>query len=750
MRSDQTIWRLLKAFRRKSARLGLVAALVGIGAGLMYFEPQTVLLSREWVWDQMVRMQPRAYDPALKVQVVDIDEASLAEHGQWPWPRARMARLVDALNEYGVRAIAFDIIFAEPDRTSLARVFEGLQRDVPGYQPPLDAGAIAGQPDNDALLAAAIGRISTVLGLSVEETASPNGLRGLDRLPKVTFERRKDQRYLARYPGAISALPELQNQAVANAAIDARGDGDGITRRLPLLFKVGARTVPSLALALSHAAQGGDIVAATRRPGLRSVSLGATAIPTDRYGQMRLYDSGSKPGRYVSAADVLSRALPSDKLKNAVVIIGTGAEGLNDLRLTPLDQWVPGMETHAQFVEQILSSVFLDRPDWGGEAELIATLAIGGLLLIGIGFGWGRPPPWAVAGFATVGFGGFAWFAFAEHRLLFDPVLPAATLLVAAALDRFLLVLELRRERSAVRSAFGHYLSPAIVELLAENPDRLTLGGERREMTFLFCDIRGFTAISERFRQDPEGLTQLINRFLTPMTNEIMSRGGTIDKYMGDCIMAFWNAPLDDSLHADHACQAALAMQEALARLNEELAALAAANGEAITIRAGVGLNTGNCVVGNMGSEQRFDYSVLGDAVNLASRLEGQSKTYGVDILIGEDTRDAAPEFAALELDKIAVKGRATAVRVYALLGDEAVRDSAAFGPLATAQAALLSAYRNRQWGAARERLGECRGLAQAEWKLGALYDLYDARITAFEQSPPNADWDGVYVADSK
>ncbi len=740
----------LSVFRSKAPRLGIVAALVAIGGCLTWFEPQTILLLREWVWDEMVRAKPRAYDSDLKVRIVDIDEASLAAHGQWPWPRARIARLIDALDGYGVRAIAFDVIFAEPDRTTLRRVFEGLQRDVPGYQPPLDARTLSAQPDNDEILAAAMTKVPVVLGLSVEDEALPDGGRKLESLPRIKFERRKDQRYLSKFPSAVSALPALQKQAAANASIDPRVDADGITRRAPLLFKIGKRTVPALSLALVHVATGEKIRASTRRPGFKSIIVGQTEIPTDRHGQMRLYDGGTNPARYVSAADVLSGSAPKAQLKDALIIVGTGAEGLNDLRLTPLDRWVPGMETHAQFVEQILSGSFLDRPEWGPTAELTAVLAVGVLLLAAVYFNWTRIPPWAITAVVSLGLLAAAWVAFSEYRLLLDPVVPAAALLSAAALDRFLLVLELRRERSAVRGAFARYLAPAVVEQLAENPDLLRLGGERREMTFLFCDIRGFTAISEQFRQDPEGLTGLINRFLTPMTDQIMSRMGTIDKYMGDCIMAFWNAPLDDPTHAAHACQSALAMQESLKELNAEISAAAKAANQPVTIKAGVGLNTGNCVVGNMGSEQRFDYSVLGDDVNLASRLEGQSKTYGVDILIGENTRAAAPDFAALEVDLIAVKGRAAAVRVYALLGDLAVRDSATFKDLAKAQADLLSAYRAQQWAKVRDIARQCRTLALAEWKLDALYDLYEERLSDYEQSPPPTDWEGIYIAETK
>jgi len=748
--SRQNAFQRFKSLRARSARLCIVAAIIAVGGCLTWFEPQTILLLREWVWDEMVRAKPRAYNPDLNVRIVDIDEASLATQGQWPWPRARIARLVATLDDYGAGAVAFDVFFAEPDRTTLRRVFESLQRDVPGYQPPLAPDVLSSQPDNDEILAAAMTKIPVVLALSVEDQEMPGGGRKLENLPRIKFERRKDQRYLPYFPSAISALPRLQKQAAANASIDPRVDADGITRKAPLLFKVGKRTVPALSLAVAHIASDKEIKVSTRRPGLKSISVGDIHIPTDLYGQMRLYDSGTQRQRYISAADVLSGTLPKNQLKGAIVIVGTGAEGLNDLRLTPLDRWVPGMETHVQFVEQILSGSFLDRPEWGRPAKLATVLIFGVLLLTSIYFNWARVPSWSLAVFAALALSVGAWIGFSTYRLLLDPLLPAAALLSAAALDRFLLVLELRRERSAVRGAFARYLAPAVVEQLAENSDRLRLGGERREMTFLFCDIRGFTAISEQFRQDPEELTNLINSFLTPMTDEIMARLGTIDKYMGDCIMAFWNAPLDDPMHAIHACQSALAMQACLKELNANIAAATEETNLAVKIKAGVGLNTGNCVVGNMGSEQRFDYSVLGDDVNLASRLEGQSKTYGVDILTGEGTRAAAPDFAALEVDLIAVKGRTAAVHVYALLGDLALRNSVTFQQLAKSQNAILSAYRTQQWTEARGHIRDCQAIALAEWALTDLYELYEARISGFETTPPPKNWAGVYVADSK
>ena len=299
-----------------------------------------------------------------------------------------------------------------------------------------------------------------------------------------------------------------------------------------------------------------------------------------------------------------------------------------------------------------------------------------------------------------------------------------------------------------MRGAFSQYLSPALLAQLAEEPDRLALGGEMKDMTFLFADVRGFTTISEQFKADPQGLTSLINRFLTPMTDMILSRRGTIDKYMGDCIMAFWNAPLDDEDHARHACNSALAMMEALEPINESIKAEAEAEERLyFPIKVGIGLNSGEVVVGNMGSDQRFDYSVLGDAVNLASRLEGQSKNYGVDIVIGEETYTRAPDFAVIELDLIAVKGKTEATRIFTLLGDAEMKASSEHKTLAARHDDMLKAYRDQQWDQARALIKECSAL---DGSLEPLYEIYAERLEEYSKNPPGPDWDGVFVATSK
>jgi adenylate cyclase len=304
------------------------------------------------------------------------------------------------------------------------------------------------------------------------------------------------------------------------------------------------------------------------------------------------------------------------------------------------------------------------------------------------------------------------------------------------------------RERRRVRGAFSQYMSPALVEQLAEDPSKLKLGGEMRDMTLLFCDIRGFTTISEQF--DAEGLTRFINRFLTPMTNIILERRGTIDKYMGDCIMAFWNAPLDDSDHARNGVRSALAMVEGVKQLNATLKAEAEAEKRKfVPINVGIGLNSGIVCVGNMGSDLRFDYSVLGDDVNLASRLEGQSKTYGTDNVIGENTRAKIADFACLQLDRIQVKGKTVPIDIYTVLGDETVAATPEFRALEERHKEMLTAYRAQDWPATRRKLAECRALDQGG-RLKTLYDLYAERVETFASAPPGEQWDGVFIAKTK
>ena len=357
-------------------------------------------------------------------------------------------------------------------------------------------------------------------------------------------------------------------------------------------------------------------------------------IPTDSNGRIYVYFRKHDPNLYVPAKDVFNGTVDPARIQGKFVLIGASAAGLLDIRSTPLDAAIPGVEVHANMLDTIFTESSLIRRTDATGIELTGALLAGILMiilvpLIGV---------WYTLGLLVLLLGGLAggsWYLFDQELTLVDVTYPGfSTLAMWATLTVTSFSAEAAQRRQ-VRSAFGHYLSPALVEQLADDPDQLHLGGEMKDMTLLFADIRGFTTISEQFKTDPEGLTALINSFLTPMTNMILERNGTIDKYMGDCIMAFWNAPLDDADHARHACASSLAMFEALEPLNAEIKAKREAAGEPFyPIKIGIGLNSGMCCVGNMGSDMRFDYSVLGDAVNLAARLEGQSKNYRAPLKI--------------------------------------------------------------------------------------------------------------------
>jgi adenylate cyclase len=453
--------------------------------------------------------------------------------------------------------------------------------------------------------------------------------------------------------------------------------------------------------------------------------------------------------RHIPAWQVLEPGFDNDRVAGYILVLGVAAAGLTDAKVAPISQSATGAVLNAQAMEQIYLEVFLTRPLWATGAELVFLFALG--LVLSTAFVSARlgAVTSTVLGALLVAAGlGVSWWAFTRHGLLLDPVYPVFVGSLIYLSNALLKYIVSEAQRKEVRTAFGQYVAPALVDELARNPGALKLGGEQREMSILFCDVRNFTNISESL--EPRALTHLLNRFLTVMSDEILKRRGTIDKYMGDAIMAFWNAPLPEPDHARQACATALAMVAALPRFNQELEADALYGGfDFGRFRCGIGINTGPCLVGNIGSNHRFDYSVLGNTVNVASRIEGQCKTYGVAIVIGESTHAAAPEFAALELDLIRVTGKRQATRIYALLGGPEVAGSTAFADLATAHDAMLAAYRQRDWATALTSIARCRALPVGR-ELSPLYDEYERRIAAFLTDPPGADWGGIYVARTK
>jgi adenylate cyclase len=393
-----------------------------------------------------------------------------------------------------------------------------------------------------------------------------------------------------------------------------------------------------------------------------------------------------------------------------------------------------------------LQGAYLQRPDFATPAELLYILVLG-LLIAFLIYRMGALGSAVLGGLAIVSVIGVSWYAFDAFGWLVDPIYPAIALTAIYLAGTLVVFLRTERERNRVRHAFSHYMAPALVERLAGDPSRLKLGGETRDMTLLFSDVRGFTTISEGL--DAEELTRFLNSLFTPLSNIILEEQGTIDKFMGDAVMAFWNAPLDDSQHPSHACSAALRMMREMKVLNERWREEAEAKGRPFKpVRLGIGLNTGVCCVGNLGSETRFDYSVIGDNVNVASRLEGQSKTYDVGTVVGESTTARAPDFAFLELDLLKVKGKTEATRAFALLGDSALKQSQNFIALTERHGEFLARYRAKDWDAAEALSRECEKMNIS--RLEHLYTLYRERIAFFRMNPPPPHWDGSAEALSK
>jgi adenylate cyclase len=870
-----------------------------LAVGLRVADPWPIERARLLVFDTYQRVKPRIYDPRMPVKIVDVDDESLAHLGQWPWPRPILGDMVKRLAQAGAAAIVFDMVFAEPDRSSP----EQILKLWPATLEVLELReTVAPLPPHDNVFAEALEAAPVVTGFVLTHNGA-----GRAPMPKATFAIAGDDPgpFLPQFSAAVVNLEVIEAAAVGNGAFNSAPDHDQVARRVPLVLRLGETLYPSLAaeaLRVAQRAQTNVIkssgasgeTAFGAHTGLNAIRIGQLSIPTDANGHLLLHFTRHTAERFIPAWQVLEDDFDPQRVAGQILLVGTSAPGLLDQRATPLDPSVPGVEIHAQAIEQILSGTFLHRPDFVDAAEIAYILVLGVLLILllpRIGAIWSL----LSGGFATAAVTVGSWYGYSAQGWLIDPIAPSVMVFLVFLSETILSYIRSETEKNQVRTAFGQYLSPVIVERLAAHPEQLELGGETKDMTVMFGDVRGFTTISEQFKNDPQLITELINRFLTPMTKVVLDHGGTIDKYIGDCLMCFWNAPLDDERHAANACHAALAMSDALEKLNAELHAewaeqvscsprtppassgstpsgdvatqddakiqvqllkLEAEHGNAaaqyklgkayrdgagvnpdateathwfaaaaeqnyakaqrhlgnryatgegvprdparavmwlnlatrqglataetslqsvlqevspeqqnegerlartwqpkasqsgvIQLGMGIGISTGPCVVGNLGSVQRFDYSVLGDPVNLASRLEGQTKAYGVGVIISEATQELAPEFAALEVDLVAVKGKSEAVRIFALLGDPEMAESEDFGQLSAYHQRMMSAYRGQRWNEARELLDQCTLLDPS---LEPLYDLYRDRIGYYTEHPPGRNWDGVYVALTK
>lgn len=715
-------------------------------------DPVFVQNIRNQSFDLYQRLKPRQF-AQQPVVIVDIDEESLASQGQWPWPRTRLGELVTKITQQGAIVIGFDIVFAELDRLS-PPLIAADNADLPENV----REALMQMPNNEEKFAQAMKSSRVVVGeTGTGFSASEEQKREIPDVPHA-FRGVDPERFISKYPGLVQNLEEISNAAAGRGVFTVDPDPDGIIRKVPLVLIADGKVRLALSTEVLRIATGGQaFLVRSDDAGISAIVVGGVSVPTDSNGRIWPWFTRSDPRRFISAGDVMDGTVPQGALAGKMVLVGTSAEGLKDIRPTPVDTAVPGVEIHVQILENILTSQFLKRPNFALGMEL-AISAFTGLLIIAI-------VPWigalwaAAAALLVIGiFGAGSWFAFAQERMLIDATFPiAASLVTFIAITTGNYIREEAQKRQ-IRSAFGQYLSPALVDQLSDDPDMLVLGGETRELSVLFTDVRGFTAISESFKDNPQGLTKLMNNFLTEMSNAILDEEGTIDKYMGDAIMAFWNAPVEAPDHAMKSCRAAISMLQAVADLNKTYIVEAAANsegGEAQTphkINIGIGINTGQCVVGNMGSEMRFDYTALGDTVNLASRLEGQSKPFGISIVLGDATAEIVrSELAVIEIDLIRVKGKTEPERIHALLGGPEMRESDDFIALKALNATMISGYRRQDWDSAYLALEE---LATLTDKMGIEFSeylfVYETRITEYRINPPGKNWDAVFTATDK
>ena len=706
-----------------------------------------------WTYDARLNFtRPDTLDE--RVVIVDIDENSLAEVGRWPWGRDKLATIVENLfGLYQADVVGFDIVFAERDESSGLQQFEQLARTTlknnSAYRQEFER--IRPSLMHDEIFADSLIGKDVVLGYYFKSSLQEDetGITGL--LPPALTK--MDVQWSQRLPinkaaGYAGNLDILQASARSGGYFDnPYVDADGVFRRVPLIQAYQGYLFASLALATAQVhldTAGIELAVETEGPkggteyyALESIKLRNYDIPVDANGAVFVPYRGRQGSfTYIPAHKVLSGKADPALLRGKIVLVGTSAPGLLDLRSTPVQNIYPGVEVHANIISGILDHRIKHKPAWtiGYEFVLLVVIAVSMALLLPL-----VSPLLAAAG--TLGFTGIvlggtllAWNS--------NLILPLASPLLLIVLIFMLhmtygFFIESRGKRQ-LANLFGHYIPPELVDEMSESPEEYSLDGENREMTVLFSDVRGFTTISEGM--DPKQLTQLMNALLTPMTRVIHKNRGTIDKYMGDAIMSFWGAPLADSEHARHALYAAMEMMDELKIMQEEFRQRGWPE-----VNIGIGLNTGDMNVGNMGSEFRMAYTVLGDAVNLGSRLEGLTKNYGVNIIVSESTKSEIPEFVFRELDLVRVKGKNEPVAIFEPIGHKNDLDKEVTEELTAYKQALLN-FRAQSLDKAELDFFNLNRLYPNRF----LYQVYLDRIAFYRREPPGDDWDGVFTHTSK
>jgi adenylate cyclase len=698
--------------------------------------------------------------PRPDVVMAVLDEKSLKSEGRWPWPRSKMAKLIEALSRDGAKVIGFDIIFAEPDQNSSIQFIRQIEQKMEHYRVE-NEGVKAfieeskANADNDRILAQAIkeSRAKVVLGYFFHMSQGDLDFELEDKDREDQLHRIAGSRYpivfFARQVKAtdsfVQAYAPQANLALLAGATDAAGyfnmipDKDGVIRSMPLAIQCGTDIYSPLSVqSVWNYVGRPPLVVQVAGYGIEGIRMGNLVIPTDENGHMLInYLGPEKTFPDYSITDILQGKVPKGTFKDKIVLVGATAIGLYDMRNTPFATVYPGLEVHATVIDNILEKAFIHKPKWTRIFDAMAIVLFA--LIMGILI----PRLSALKGVVLTS-GLFVLYIFVTqwlftHALLWvNMVYPLLGLVLLYTLLTIYRYLTEERERKKIRGAFSHYVSASVVNEVLKNPDKLKLGGDMKELTVLFSDIRGFTTISEGL--SPEQVHGLINEYLTAMTNIVFKNGGTLDKYMGDAVMAIYGAPVDQPDHPQKACDSALQMMQVLKELNAQWTR----EGKPV-LDIGIGINTGMMMVGNMGSEQRFEYTVLGDAVNLGSRLEGANKNYLTHILISEFTYDKVKdEFLCMEIDSVRVKGKTRPVRIYQLMGRKEASASQAETVHYFHQG--LQFYKEQKWDKAQEAFETVSAMDKGIYAA----QVYLERIALLKSNPPPPDWDCAFTMKEK
>jgi adenylate cyclase len=731
------------------AVIAVVALLVAVGAPILdLIELKTYDL----------RFRSRGVrQPSSPVVIAAIDEKSLDAEGRWPWPRSKIAALIDALSRDGARVITFDIAFSEPDENSQLAVIDDFARKM-GTLSIKDRRLMdfvtesRRQADNDRTLAAAIKGSSAAVVLGYFFHMSEATLEY--RLEPGEIERRLNHLSRSKYPQIVYHTPEatsvrfirayapesnldvLSEAAAGSGYFSLQADHDGVLRWLPLVIQGGEELYPPLSLLSAwHYLGKPRLTVNIGRHGVDEIQMGERTIPTNALGQVLInYLGPPKTFPHVSVTDILKGGVPSGFFKDRIVLVGATALGTYDLRNTPVSPTYPGVEVHASVIESILTQAFMSRPEWSKLFNVLAIVCLGGL----VGAALPRLSPVKGLGFAaglTILYIVVARWLFVSAQVWLNMVYPLLALLTVYIVVTVYFYVTEQRERKQVKETFQHYVAPLVIEEMLQDPRRLKLGGEVKTLTVLFSDLEGFTSYSERFA--PNEMAEMLSEYYNRVTEQVFLHRGTLKEYVGDELMAIFGAPLEQADHAAQACAAALAMRDKRLELASEWKGTGKPQ-----LKARTGVNSGPMLVGNLGSKYRFAYGVLGDQVNLGSRLEGLNKVYGTEILIGENTaRLVDGAFALREVDMVRVLGRAQPVRIYELIAKLGTPVPAELEKASKAYAAGLEAYRQQMWDDAvaffGQALTECPGDGPCRTMV--------LRCEAYQKVPPPEDWDGVF-----